>query len=262
MDTLSAGFDRSPHGRTVFITGATSGIGRATAVMAWEAGWSVVVTGRRADRVAEVVEAGRAAGGDVQGLVFDVRDREAVAAAIGSVPDAWAPEVLVNNAGLAVGREPVDQGVYDDWDRMVDTNVKGLLNVSREWLPRMAAGARVINVGSVAGKQAYPGGSVYNATKFAVDGLTQAMRMDLLPRGIQVGQVSPGAVETEFSLVRFKGDEGAASAVYEGFEPLRAEDVADAIWFMATRPGHVCIHDVWIMPAAQASAYHLNRAES
>lgn len=255
MEKFSRGFDRAPQGRVAFITGATSGIGASTARMAAAAGWAVVVTGRRAERLWPLVEE---IGG--AGLVFDVRDREATAAAIAGVPAAWVPEVLVNNAGLAVGLGPVDAGVYEDWDRMVDTNVKGLLHVSREWLPRMQAGARVINVGSVAGRQAYPGGAVYNASKFAVDGLTQAMRMDLLPRGIQVGQVAPGAVETEFSNVRFKGDDAAADAVYDGFEPLRAEDVADAIWYMATRPPHVCIQDVWIMPAAQASAYHLNRS--
>ena len=255
METFSQGFDRAPAGRVLFVTGATSGIGEATARMAVADGWSVVVTGRRAHRVAALTESL-----GVAGLVFDVRDRKATAAAIASVPEAWVPNVLVNNAGLAVGLGPVDAGVYEDWDRMVDTNVKGLLNVSREWLPRMQAGARVINVGSVAGKQAYPGGAVYNASKFAVEGLTQAMRMDLLPRGIQVGQVSPGAVETEFSIVRFKGDDAAADAVYDGFAPLRAEDVADAILYMASRPAHVCINDVWIMPAAQASAYHLNRA--
>ena len=255
-------FNQPPRGRTIFVTGATSGIGAAVARMALEAGWSVVLTGRRGDLVRKAVDEGRAKGGDVHGLVFDVRDLKATQAAIASIPDAWKPEVLVNNAGLAVGKEPVDEGVYDDWNRMIDTNLKGLLHVSREWLPRMVSGSRIINVGSVAGKQAYPGGSVYNASKFAVDGLTQAMRMDLLPRGIQVGQVSPGAVETEFSKVRFKGDEVAAEAVYHGFDPLRAEDVADAIWFMITRPPHVCIQDIWIMPDAQASAYHLNRVES
>ncbi len=255
-------FNQPPRGRTIFVTGATSGIGAAVTRMALEAGWSVVLTGRRGDLVRKAVDEGRAKGGDVHGLVFDVRDLKATQAAIASIPDAWKPEVLVNNAGLAVGKEPVDEGVYDDWNRMIDTNLKGLLHVSREWLPRMVSGSRIINVGSVAGKQAYPGGSVYNASKFAVDGLTQAMRMDLLPRGIQVGQVSPGAVETEFSKVRFKGDEVAAEAVYHGFDPLRAEDVADAIWFMITRPPHVCIQDIWIMPAGQASAYHLNRVES
>jgi len=262
MDPLSMSFNQPPRGRTIFVTGATSGIGAAVARMALEAGWSVVLTGRRGDLVRKAVDEGRAKGGEVHGLVFDVRDLKATQAAIASIPDAWKPEVLVNNAGLAVGKEPVDEGVYDDWNRMIDTNLKGLLHVSREWLPRMVSGSRIINVGSVAGKQAYPGGSVYNASKFAVDGLTQAMRMDLLPRGIQVGQVSPGAVETEFSKVRFKGDEVAAEAVYHGFDPLRAEDVADAIWFMITRPPHVCIQDIWIMPAAQASAYHLNRVES
>jgi 3-hydroxy acid dehydrogenase/malonic semialdehyde reductase len=167
---------------------------------------------------------------------------------------------LVNNAGLAVGKEPIDSGVYEDWDRMIDTNVKGLLNVTRELTPRMLPGSRVINIGSVAGRQPYPGGAVYNASKFAVDGLTHAMRMDLLPRGIQVAQVAPGAAETEFSLVRFKGDERAAEAVYDGFTPLTADDVADAVIYIATRPDHVSIQDILIMPAAQASAYHFKRS--
>jgi hypothetical protein len=193
-------------------------------------------------------------------LCFDVRDREGTAEAIQRCSDDFIPTVLVNNAGLAVGREPIDQGVYDDWDRMIDTNVKGLLNVTREWTPHMAPGSRIINIGSVAGRQAYPGGAVYNASKFAVHGLTQAMRMDLLPRGIQVAQVAPGAAETEFSVVRFKGDEAAANAVYGGYTPLSAEDVADAVMYIATRPEHVSIQDVLIMPAAQASAYHYHKS--
>jgi len=160
----------------------------------------------------------------------------------------------------AVGTEPVDQGLYEDWDRMIDTNVKGLLHVTRELTPRMVSGARIINIGSIAGRQAYPGGAVYNASKFAVHGLTQAMRMDLLPRGIQVAQVAPGAAETEFSTVRFKGDDSLAKEVYRGFEPLKAEDVADAIMYIATRPAHVSIQDMLIMPAAQASAYHYQKS--
>ena len=189
-----------------------------------------------------------------------MRDREGTAEAIATCARTFVPTVLINNAGLAVGREPIDQGHYEDWDRMIDTNVKGLLNVTREWTPHMQSGARIINIGSVAGRQAYPGGAVYNASKFAVHGLTQAMRMDLLPRGIQVAQVAPGAAETEFSLVRFKGDHSGADAVYQGYEPLSAEDVADAVMYIATRPPHVSIQDVLIMPAAQASAYHLHKS--
>ena len=244
--------------RTMLITGATSGFGRATAKLAAAAGFQLVLTGRRKDRL----EALRAEFNAqvLRILCFDVRDRAATVEAIGSLTDSEIPDVLVNNAGLAVGKEPLDAGHYDDWDRMIDTNVKGLLNVTRELTPRMVAGARIINVGSVAGRQAYPGGAVYNASKFAVDGLTHAMRMDLLPRGIQVAQVAPGAAETEFSLVRFKGDDAAAQAVYAGFQPLSAEDVADAILYIATRPSHVSIQDVLIMPAAQASAYHIHRS--
>ena len=166
----------------MFITGATSGFGEAVARMAAKAGYALVLTGRRADRLKAVqAELGDA----VQHvLCFDVRDRKGTAEAIQRCSADFIPTVLVNNAGLAVGREPIDQGVYDDWDRMIDTNVKGLLNVTREWTPHMAPGSRIINIGSVAGRQAYPGGAVYNASKFAVHGLTQAMRMDLLPRGI------------------------------------------------------------------------------
>ena len=242
----------------MFITGATSGFGEALARMAAAAGFQLVLTGRRDDRLRTLQsELGAAV---VQTLCFDVRDRERTTEAIAECATSFVPTVLVNNAGLAVGREPIDQGHYDDWDRMIDTNVKGLLNVTREWTPRMQPGSRVINMGSVAGRQAYPGGAVYNASKFAVHGLTQAMRMDLLPRGIQVAQVAPGAAETEFSLVRFKGDQAGADAVYQGYAPLSANDVADAVMYIATRPPHVSIQDVLIMPAAQASAYHLHKS--
>jgi NADP-dependent 3-hydroxy acid dehydrogenase YdfG len=242
----------------MFITGATSGFGEALARMAAAVGFQLVLTGRREDRLRSLrAELGEAI---VQTFCFDVRDREKTVAAIADCASFFVPTVLVNNAGLAVGREPIDQGHYDDWDRMIDTNVKGLLNVTREWTPRMQPGSRVINIGSIAGRQAYPGGAVYNASKFAVHGLTQAMRMDLLPRGIQVAQVAPGAAETEFSLVRFKGDQAGADAVYQGYVPLSAEDVADAVMYIATRPPHVSIQDVLIMPAAQASAYHLQKS--
>lgn len=247
-------------GPVIMITGATAGIGEATARLAGEQGkFAIIVTGRRADRLQSLVESLRAGGAAVEGLVFDVREREAVLAACAAIPAAWTPSVLVNNAGLAVGLSPLDEGEFDDWDRMLDTNVKGLLNVTRSLAPRMQAGSRIVNIGSVAGRQAYPGAAVYNASKFAVDGLTQAMRMDLLPRGIQVIQIAPGAANTEFSTVRFKGDKQRADSVYAGFEPLRAEDVAETLMFAVTRPPHVCLQDVLIMPASQASAYHFHR---
>lgn len=245
----------------MLITGATSGIGEATARAAAATGeFALIVTGRRADRLEGLVRALRAMGADVESLVFDVRERPVVQAACAAIPMDWVPQVLVNNAGLAVGLSSIDQGEFEDWDRMLDTNVKGLLNVVRMLAPRMGSGSRIVNVGSVAGRQAYPGAAVYNASKFAVDGLTQAMRMDLLPRGIQVIQIAPGAAETEFSIVRFKGDEDRASSVYAGFEPLSGEDVAETLLFAVTRPPHVCLQDILIMPAAQASAYHFNRS--
>lgn len=245
----------------MLITGATSGIGEATARAAATTGeFALIVTGRRADRLEGLVRALRAMGADVESLVFDVRERPVVQAACAAIPMDWVPQVLVNNAGLAVGLSSIDQGEFEDWDRMLDTNVKGLLNVVRMLAPRMGSGSRIVNVGSVAGRQAYPGAAVYNASKFAVDGLTQAMRMDLLPRGIQVIQIAPGAAETEFSIVRFKGDEDRASSVYAGFEPLSGEDVAETLLFAVTRPPHVCLQDILIMPAAQASAYHFNRS--
>ncbi len=245
----------------MLITGATSGIGEATARAAAATGeFALIVTGRRADRLEGLVRVLRAMGADVESLVFDVRERSVVQAACAAIPMDWVPQVLVNNAGLAVGLSSIDQGEFEDWDRMLDTNVKGLLNVVRMLAPRMGSGSRIVNVGSVAGRQAYPGAAVYNASKFAVDGLTQAMRMDLLPRGIQVIQIAPGAAETEFSIVRFKGDEDRASSVYAGFEPLSGEDVAETLLFAVTRPPHVCLQDILIMPAAQASAYHFNRS--
>ena len=242
----------------MFITGATSGFGEAVARMAAKAGYALALTGRRAIdwrpcRLNWVTRCSTCC------VLMCATEKERPKPIQRCSAD-FIPTVLVNNAGLAVGREPIDQGVYDDWDRMIDTNVKGLLNVTREWTPHMARGSRIINIGSVAGRQAYPGGAVYNASKFAVHGLTQAMRMDLLPRGIQVAQVAPGAAETEFSMVRFKGDEAAANAVYGGYTPLSAEDVADAVMYIATRPEHVSIQDVLIMPAAQASAYHFHKS--
>lgn len=246
--------------KRMLITGATSGFGKAIAEQAARAGYRLVLTGRRQDRLDEI--ANHLGDAVLKVLCFDVRDRSATILALASLTEDDIPDVLVNNAGLAVGKESIDEGVYEDWDRMIDTNLKGLLNVTKELTPRMKQGARVINMGSVAGRQPYPGGAVYNASKFAVEGLTHAMRMDLLPRGIQVAQVAPGAAETEFSLVRFKGDADAAEQVYQGFAPLQASDVAEAVMFIADRPAHVSIQDILIMPAAQASAYHWNKSLS
>jgi NADP-dependent 3-hydroxy acid dehydrogenase YdfG len=167
---------------------------------------------------------------------------------------------LVNNAGLAVGKGPFDEGLDDDWNRMIDTNVKGLLFLARACVTYMSAGSRMVNMGSIAGKQVYPGGNVYCASKHAVDALSQAMRIELVDRGIGVSQVCPGAAETEFSVVRFKGDQAAADAVYQGFDPLLAHDIAEAVEFILSRPRHVNINDLVIMPTAQASAHHLIRS--
>jgi 3-hydroxy acid dehydrogenase/malonic semialdehyde reductase len=243
----------------MLITGATSGFGESTAYHAAQAGFQLILTGRRQDRLNALK--GAVGPAVLMILVFDVRDREATAHALASIPDDWVPDVLVNNAGLAVGKEPLDEGLYEDWDRMIDTNVKGLLHVSRELAPRMRFGSRIINMGSIAGRQAYGGGAVYNASKFAVVGLTQAMRIDLLPRGIQVSEVAPGAAKTEFSNVRFKGDTQMAEDVYQGFEPLSSQDVAEAVMFIAARPQHVCIQEILIAPAAQASVNHLRREQ-
>lgn len=249
--------------KTIAITGATSGIGRATAVKFAQMGHRLIITGRRADRLQEaaqvLLEAGAA---DVLPLVFDVQDLNSVNKALTSIPEKWRSfDVLINNAGLAAGRSTIDEGDLNDWEQMINTNVKGLLYVTRWFIPFFKAQkiGTIINLGSIAGKEAYQGGNVYCATKYAVDALTKTMRIDLLPYGIRVGSICPGAVETEFSLVRFKGDAEKAEAVYQGYEPLQAEDIAEAIVFMATRPAHVTINDMVIMPTAQANTTHLHK---
>jgi NADP-dependent 3-hydroxy acid dehydrogenase YdfG len=190
-------------------------------------------------------------------LAFDVQSLDDCTSALNSLSDAWKMiDVLVNNAGLALGRESFVDGSIDQWNTMIDTNIKGLLYVSQLVAPWMIARkcGTIINIGSIAGKDAYAGGNVYGATKAAVDMLTRNMRIDLLPHGVRVGQIAPGAAETEFSLIRFSGDSAKASATYTGFTPLIAHDIADAAWFMASRPAHVCINDMVIMPTAQANA--------
>ncbi|MEN9333987.1 MAG: hypothetical protein RLY35_1167 [Bacteroidota bacterium] len=248
--------------KVVLISGATSGFGEATAYLLAKSGFNLIICGRREDRLNNVKSVCEKAGAQVWTAVLDVRNENEVEDFVKRCR-AWTSEIfaLINNAGLALGREPIHQGISDDWERMMDTNVKGLLWMSKyvsQWMVEQHSGT-IINIGSVAGKQAYGGGAVYNGSKFAVDGITQAMRIDLVSHNIRVGQICPGAAETEFSLVRFKGDEAIASKVYDGFQPLVAQDIADTVLFMITRPPHVNIQDVWIMPTAQASATVLHK---
>lgn len=247
----------------VFVTGASAGIGRACARTFAREGRDLILAARRVERLEELrreLEAEHGVGVRVGGL--DVRDREAVGDFVSELESGGrAPEVLVNNAGLAAGKDPVHEGSFEDWDRMIDTNVTGLLNVSRHVLPLMVRRDRghVVNMGSIAGHMVYPGGNVYNATKFAVRALSQAMNVDLVDTRVRVSCVSPGAVETEFSEVRFHGDEERAEQVYEGYRPLGPGDVADAVSYVVNAPPHVSVHDLVIMPTAQRNPYVLDR---
>ena len=244
--------------KIVCVTGATSGIGKATAEIFATNGYNLIITGRRKEKLEEfgkeLVEKYNI---DLIALNFDVRNKEAVDKAFDSLPDGWRNiDILVNNAGLAVGLGPIQEGVIDDWERMIDTNVKGLLYVSRKVLPWLVERKKghVFNIASIAGKETYLNGNVYCATKSAVDSLSRAMRMDMVPYGIKVTNIAPGAVETEFSVVRFKGDQERADNVYKGYEPLTGQDIANTIYYVATLPDHVCINDLLITPKAQASA--------
>lgn len=237
------------------ITGATSGIGEATARVLAEK-FYLIICGRRKERLDKLSKELRVKT-DVSTLSFDVRDRTAVEKSIQSLPDRWKDiDVLINNAGNAHGLGRIHENDPDDWDAMIDINVKGLLYVSKAVLPTMVKrmSGHIINIGSVAGIDVYPRGNVYNASKFAVNALTQGMRQDLLPYGIKVSEIKPGLVNTEFSEVRFKGDKEKAEKVYQGFDPLKARDVAETILFMVTRPAHVNIADLLILPAAQATS--------
>lgn len=243
----------------VFITGATSGFGEACAKIFAKNGWNLILTGRREERLNDLcAQLKENYPIDVLTLCFDVRIEGEVFKAVESLPETVRSKIhiLINNAGLAVGRGPIDEGLIDDWDRMVDTNIKGLLYVTRAVVPFLKKNKQghIFNIASIAGKEVYPGGNVYCATKHAVDALSKAMRIDLVEYGIKVTNIAPGAAETEFSIVRFKGDEKTAKSVYMGFEPLIAEDIADSVYFVATRPAHVTINDLTIMPTAQASA--------
>ncbi len=240
--------------KTALITGATSGIGRATARILAKNNYKIVLCGRREDRILELQKE-LLEFTEVHTLLFDVRDKKAVFDSIASLPESFSTiDVLINNAGNAHGLDPIQTGDLDDWDAMIDINLKGLLYVSRAIIPQMVArvSGHIINIGSTAAKEVYPNGNVYCATKHAVDSLNQAMRIDLNPYGIRVGAIHPGMVDTEFSTVRFKGDAEKAAKVYVGFSPLQAEDLADIIHFVVSRPYHVNIADLVVMPTAQA----------
>jgi NADP-dependent 3-hydroxy acid dehydrogenase YdfG len=245
------------------ITGATSGIGKASAEIFAKHGYDIIATGRRKDRLDKLAtDLQRQFKIKVHTLCFDIRKLDEVKKNITSLPAEFKNiDVLVNNAGLASGLSTIQDGDINDWEKMIDTNVKGLLYITKEvaslMIPRKTG--HIINVGSVAGKEVYPNGNVYCASKHAVDALNKGMRIDLLPHNIRVSAVNPGMVETEFSIVRFHGDEDRAKKVYLGFQPLTAEDIADTIYWMASRPAHVNITDVIITPTAQANATTVTR---
>jgi 3-hydroxy acid dehydrogenase/malonic semialdehyde reductase len=253
--------------KIILITGATSGFGEACArKFAAAGGYDIIITGRRKERLEALKQelerggAGTQAGGSVKvfSLAFDVQDKEAVFSAIGGLPDAWKKiDLLINNAGLALGRDYFDEASLDDWETMIDTNVKGLLYVSKAVVPYLIRQkGHIINLGSVAGKEVYEKGNVYCGSKFAVDAISRSMRVDLLRHGIKVTAIHPGAADTEFSKVRFKGDDATAQKIYEGYTPLSAEDVADAIFYCATLPAHVCINEIVMTCTAQADAIY------
>lgn len=248
--------------KIALVTGATSGIGKATALALAGIGYDIVITGRRTNRLTEIAQEIRLKGVEVLPLTFDVRQSEEVKKAIDSLSGKWKDiSILINNAGLAVGLGSIQDGVLDDWERMIDTNVKGLLYITRAVAPLMIAHntGHIVNIASIAGKEVYPGGNVYCATKHAVDALSRAMRTDMLKHKIKVTNIAPGMVETEFSLVRFKGDTEAANKVYNGITPLTNEDIAETILFAVTRPAHICLNDIVIMPTAQANSRDVNR---
>ena len=249
--------------KIIMITGATAGFGKAIAIRFASNGYDVIITGRRKERLAELEKELCASGETkVLSLNFDVRNRKEVADAISGLPENWKNiDILVNNAGLAVGLDHIDTGNIDDWDRMIDTNVKGLLYVTRAVAPLMVArnSGHIFNIGSIAGKENYENGNVYCASKSAVDSLSRSMRIDLIKNNIKVTQIAPGMAETEFAMVRFKGDMGKAKNVYKGIDALTADDIADVIFYCASLPAHVCINDLVITPTQQASVIYNNR---
>jgi NADP-dependent 3-hydroxy acid dehydrogenase YdfG len=251
--------------KIVMITGATSGFGRAATVKFAENGYNIIITGRRKELL-EKLEKELKAFGKIKllSLNFDVRIKSEVETAIGNLSEEWKTiDILVNNAGLAAGLSHIQTGDTDDWDRMIDTNIKGLLYVTRAVAPLMIARNKghIFNLGSIAGKETYENGNVYCASKFAVDALSKSMRIDMLKNNIKVTLIAPGMAETEFSLVRFHGDAQKAKNVYKGIHALSAEDIADVIYFCATLPDHVCINELVITPTQQASVNHNFRSE-
>ncbi|MCX6262110.1 MAG: SDR family NAD(P)-dependent oxidoreductase [Bacteroidia bacterium] len=246
--------------KTLMITGATAGFGRAIAVKFAQNGYDLIITGRRKERLDELEKELTKNKIKVLSLNFDVRNRSEVGSVIQKLPAEWKDiDILVNNAGLAAGLSHIDDGDMDDWDRMVDTNVKGLLYVTRAVAPLMVVRNRghIFNISSIAGKDVYENGNVYCASKSAVEALSKAMRIDLLKHSIRVTNIAPGMAETEFSLVRFKGDKEKADAVYKGVKALSAEDIAGIVYFCATLPEHVCINDLTITPTQQAAVGHI-----
>lgn len=245
--------------KTVLITGASSGFGKACAIKFATEGYDLIITARRNDRLLELKkEIEENSSSKVYTASFDIRNHSAVESFVQELPNSFKNtlSILINNAGLAVGRSPIHEGIIDDWERMIDTNVKGLLYMTRYVAPILKdnGGGHIINIGSIAGKEVYPDGNVYCATKHAVDALSKAMRIDLLKFDIKVTNIAPGAAETEFSLVRFKGNEEIANSIYKGYTPLYAEDIAEVVYFAASRPAHVNLNDIVIMPSSQASS--------
>lgn len=252
--------------KIILITGATSGFGAATAELFAKNGHNVIITGRRTDRLENLkskIEADYKT--KVLTLNFDVRNQNAVKKAIASIPADWQNiDILLNNAGLASGLDPIQSGNSDDWEKMIDTNVKGLLYVSQEVIPFMTKRnqGHIINIGSTAGKEVYANGNVYCASKFAVDALTKGMRIDLLKHGIKVTLIAPGAANTEFSEVRFYGDKEKADAFYKGYQPMSAEDIAGIIYYTTTLPAHLCINDLVVTSLAQANSFYFHKTEN
>jgi len=246
--------------KTILITGATAGFGKAFAVKFAKNGYNIIITGRRKERLDELEKELRTYGKiKVLALHFDVRKKDEVEKVIGNLPDKWKSiDILINNAGLAVGLEHIQNGNTEDWDRMIDTNVKGLLYVTRAVAPLMIARNKghIFNLGSIAGKETYENGNVYCASKSAVDVLSKSMRIDMLKNNIRVTLIAPGMAETEFALVRFKGDDQKAKNVYTGIDALTADDIADAVYYCATLPARVCINELVITPTQQASVNH------
>ncbi len=248
--------------KIILITGASSGFGKATATKFAAGGWNVILTGRRKEKLEALAKALEANYGiKTLCLNFDVQDKKAVFDNLQNLPTEWqAINILVNNAGLALGRDSFENANLEDWETMIDTNVKGLLYASKAVLPMLIKEkGHIINIGSTAGKEVYKDGNVYCASKHAVDAISKAQRIDLLPYQIKVTAIHPGAADTEFSVVRFKGDAEKANAVYTGYTPLMAEDIADTVWYVANTPAHVCINDLVITCTAQANSMYLQK---